>query len=70
MPIDKNSTQLLSLSDIDTSRIDLYEDAFGFDHQFDDIIGLLNATRSSLISDEQLAKLTGHLFDKIRNKTI
>ncbi len=62
MPMNKNSTQLISFNSIETGDIDLFEDAFGLDSVFIDIIGFLGKTRPVMPDNY----LTEKLIDKIR----
>jgi hypothetical protein len=44
-PMGLISTQFLSYHEIKTEGIDLYDDAFGFPQQFDDVIGYLKQAK-------------------------
>jgi hypothetical protein len=61
MPMDLNSTPLLSYRDIKTDQIDLIEDAFGIYAQFTDVICLLDKVR--LVPGK---RLTRKLLQKVR----
>ncbi|MGA1976766.1 MAG: hypothetical protein ABSG89_02805 [Bacteroidales bacterium] len=56
-----NSTRFLSYRDIRTKEIDLFEDAFGINQQFSDVIGVLRQVKP--VPDKQL---TQRLIEKIR----
>lgn len=45
--MDIKSTPFLSYSEIKTDKTDLFEDAFGLNQQFSDVIGLLNLLKPS-----------------------
>ena len=60
-PMGLTSTPFLSYHDIKTDCIDLYEDAFGFCKEFDDVIGVLRQIRPA-----PGTQLTNSLIQKIR----
>jgi hypothetical protein len=62
-PMGLNSTPFLNLSQIDTSTIDLYEDAFGLYASFADVISVLEASKP-----EPGEKVINCLLEKIRNQ--
>jgi hypothetical protein len=45
-PMGLNSTPFLTYRDINTDKIDLFEDAFGFNAQYNDITGLLKMVKA------------------------
>lgn len=63
MPMDNNSTQLISYGEINVDKIDLYEDAWGFNSEFLDVIEMLG-TINVVPSD----RLTNDLVRMIRNQ--
>ena len=63
MPMDLTSTPFLSYRDIKTDSIDLFEDAFGMQSQFSDVIGILKQVKP--VPGKQL---THRLIEKIRKK--
>jgi len=63
MPMGLNSTQLLSYGDIKTGRIDLFEDAFGFIAEFQDVLKLIDR-----IKPEPDKHLVEKLMRKIRTE--
>jgi hypothetical protein len=60
-PMDLISTQFLSYHEIKTEGIDIYDDAFGFHQQFDDVIGYLKQ-----VNPVPEKRLTRRLIAKIR----
>ena len=62
MPMNQNSTQFITFDKIETSDIDLFEDAFALDAGFTDIIGLLGKIHPEIPD----CSLTERLIDKIR----
>lgn len=62
-PMDLISTQFLSYHEIKTEGIDIYEDAFGFNQQFDDVIGYLKQVKP--VPEK---RLTRRLITKIRKR--
>lgn len=44
-PMGLNSTPFLSYREIQTDKIDLFEDAFGIYAQFNDVIGILDLVK-------------------------
>lgn len=60
-PMGLNSTQFLSYHDIDVKDADLFEDAWGINSQFCDVIDLLCYVKAVPERD-----LTDKLIDKIR----
>lgn len=60
-PMGLNSTQFLSCHDIDVKDTDLFEDAWGFNSQFSDVIDLLCYVKVAPERD-----LTNKLIEKIR----
>lgn len=59
--MDLNSTPFLSYHEIKTDGIDLFEDAFGFNSGFNDVIKLLR-----LVKPAPQKRLTRRLIGKIR----
>lgn len=62
-PMGLTSTRLLSYRDINTNRIDLFDDAWGFYPQFNDVIDILKVLKP--VPD---SRLTRQLIEKIRKK--
>jgi hypothetical protein len=62
-PMGLISTHLLSYRDINTSRIDLLDDAWGFYPQFSDVIDILKVLKP--VPD---SRLTRQLIEKTRKK--
>lgn len=62
-PMGFNSTQFISYRDIKVQDLDLIEDAWGFSHEYRDVINLLR-----LIKIEPGRSLTTKLLEKIRNQ--
>jgi hypothetical protein len=60
-PMGLNSTHFLSYHEIKFRNIDLFEDAFGLNTEFSDVIDVLRKLKSS--PDKQL---TRRLIEKIR----
>jgi hypothetical protein len=60
-PMGLNSTPFLSYREIQTDKIDLFEDAFGIYAQFSDVIGILNQ-----VKPVPGKRLTRRLIEKIR----
>jgi hypothetical protein len=60
-PMGLNSTPFLFYRDIKTDEIDLFEDAWGFYHQFSDVIGVLKQVKPA-----PGKRLTRRLIEKIR----
>lgn len=60
-PMGLNSTQFLTYRDIKVEKIDLIEDAFGFDYEFRDVIALLGKVKP--VPEKRLTK---SLIEKIR----
>jgi hypothetical protein len=61
--MDLTSTPFLSYRDIKTDNIDLFEDAFGMQSQFSDVIGILKQ-----VQPVPGRHLTRQLIEKIRKK--
>lgn len=61
--MDYNSTQFISYGEINVDEIDLYEDAWGFNSEFLDVIEMLG-TINVVPSD----RLTNDLVRMIRNQ--
>jgi hypothetical protein len=59
--MDLKSTPFLSYREIKTDKTDLYEDAFGLNQQFSDVIGILNQ-----LKPVPERRLTRHLIEKTR----
>jgi len=57
----RNSTPFLSYQQIKTDTIDLYEDAWGLYHEFEDVIVLLNEVKTV-----PKKRLTKRLIRRIR----
>ena len=62
-PMGKNSTPFLSYDQIQTNKIDLYEDAFGFVTDFHNVISLLEKSKPIPSND-----LTVRLLEKIKKE--
>lgn len=60
-PMGLNSTPFLSYHEIETSKIDLYEDAWGFNSEFCDVITLIR-----MVKPDPGKRLTNKLITKIR----
>jgi hypothetical protein len=60
-PMGLNSTQFLSYHDIKVKHIDLFEDAWGLNSEFSDVIGLLRQLKPA-----PGKRLTKTLIGKIR----
>ena len=60
-PMGINSTPLISYRDIDVDKIDLYEDAWGFNSQFCEVMSLL-----SLVKAAPGRRVTKRLIKRIR----
>jgi len=58
-----NSTQFLSYHDIRTESIDLFEDAFAINTEFNDVIALLGKVKA--VPGRRLTKA---LIEKVRKK--
>jgi len=56
-----NSTRLISYRDIDVDKIDLYEDAWGFNSQFSEVMSLL-----SMVKAAPGKRVTKRLIKRIR----
>jgi hypothetical protein len=63
MPMDLNSTPFLTYAEIRVDKIDLIEDAFGFNSEFSDVIEMLD-----LIKEVPPRGLTRDLKVKLRRK--
>jgi hypothetical protein len=59
--MDLKSTPFLSYREIKTDKTDLYEDAFGLNQQFSDVIGILNQ-----LKPVPERRLTRRLIEKTR----
>ena len=62
-PMGLNSTHFLSYHEIKTEGIDIYDDAFGFHQQFDDVIGYLKQVKP--VAGKRLMR---RLIAKIRKR--
>ena len=62
-PMGLNSTQFISYHDIKVEDVDLFEDAWGLNYEFCDVINLL---RQIEIVPER--RLTNRLLEKIRKQ--
>jgi hypothetical protein len=62
-PMGLSSTHFLSYHEIKTEGIDIYDDAFGFQQQFDDVIGYLKQVKP--VPEK---RLTRRLIAKIRKR--
>ena len=62
-PMEITSTPLISYHEITTNEDDLFEDAWGFNSEFSDVIELLGKLKPS-----PGKRLTKKLIDKIRNE--
>jgi hypothetical protein len=60
-PMGLKSTPFLSYHEINTRKIDIYDDAYGFSQQFNDVIGLLN-----LVKPLPGRRLTRRMIEKTR----
>ncbi len=58
-----NSTLFISYHDIKVDNIDLYEDAWGFDSQFHDVISLLHQVKA--VPGKRLIR---HIMERIRQQ--
>ncbi len=63
-PMDINSTQFISYHDIDVKELDLYEDAWGFNYEYGDVIDLLGTVNP--VHGKDLSDLTEKLLIKVR----
>lgn len=61
--MDKISTPFLSYNQIQTDKIDLYEDAFGFINDFSNVIKLMKKSKPTPGKD-----LTVRLMEKIKKE--
>ena len=62
-PMGLNSTQFISYHDIKVEDVDLFEDAWGFNYVYRDVINLLRQVKIEPGGD-----VTKELFEKIRKK--
>jgi hypothetical protein len=62
-PMGLTSTPFISYRDIKVNEIDLFEDAWGFNNEFSDVIYLLGQIKA-----EPGKKMTKRLIKKIRNQ--
>jgi hypothetical protein len=58
-----NSTPFLSYHEIQIDEIDIYDDAWGFNSEFSDVINLL-----SLVKPVPEKRLTKRLIERVRQK--
>jgi hypothetical protein len=61
--MDLNSTPFISYSEINVEAADLYEDAWGFNSEFHDVISLLGEIDTSpgdLMADRLIMTISGH----------
>ncbi len=58
-----NSTPFLSYQEIQVEEIDIYDDAWGFSTEFNDVINLLN-----IVKPVAGKRLTKRLIERVRQK--
>jgi hypothetical protein len=63
-PMDINSTQFISYRNINVKDLDLFEDAFGFNCGYSDVIDLLR-----LVNPVPGREMTERLIEKIRKQS-
>jgi hypothetical protein len=63
-PVIETFVSFLSYDELDVSHIDVYDDAWGFSHQFGDVF-----RRLSLANPEPSESVVGTLLTKIGNVT-